>query len=87
VHMVCLVCLVKQDQLDEPDRPGLSQTRRPLSFHRGIMVFSQPAKEERAQRVSDQRLLTIILLSASTFPPCSNSFRFFRLSVAKCPCP
>jgi hypothetical protein len=34
--------------------------------------------------MSDQPLLTAIMLSAPTFPPYSNSFRFFRrLSVAE----
>ena len=30
-------------------------------------------------------LVTAIMLSASTFPPYSNSFRFFRPPVAECP--
>jgi hypothetical protein len=46
LYMIYLVCLVQQDQLDEQikpdelDRPGLSQSCRPLSFHRGTIVFS-----------------------------------------------
>jgi len=48
LYMTYLVCVVQQDQLDEQikpdelDRLGLSQTCRPLSFHRDTIVFSQP---------------------------------------------
>jgi hypothetical protein len=75
LYMIYLVCLVKQDQLDEQikpdelDRPGLSQTCRPLSFHRDTIVFSQPVcggiAPSRTNQLQKTRTISSQYLSAS----------------------